>query len=112
MSEEKKEESKAPQAEAAPKTEAAPKAETAPKADAAPKAEAAAKPEAAPAAKGAGAEKKEAPKKEKPSNCSGCNKSIKKKRWYYRNGKFYCTKRCWNASTKKAEKKEEAPAAG
>ena len=44
------------------------------------------------------------PKKEKPSNCAGCNKSIKKKRWYYRNGKYYCTKRCWKNALSKEEK--------
>jgi len=47
-----------------------------------------------------------APKKERPSNCAGCNKSIKKKRWYYRDGKYYCTKRCWKTTLKKDEKKE------
>ena len=92
MSEEKKEEQKASEA---PKTEA-PKAEApiaeAPKAEA-PKTEA-------------------APKKEKPANCAGCKKSIKKKRWYYRNGKYFCTKRCWDETVKKEAKKEEAaPAA-
>ncbi|MBI5143530.1 MAG: hypothetical protein HZA30_00480 [Candidatus Omnitrophica bacterium] len=45
-----------------------------------------------------------APKKEKPSNCAGCSKSIKKKRWYYRNGKYYCTKRCWKNALSKEEK--------
>lgn len=55
--------------------------------------------------KGAAETKKvEKPKSEKPANCAGCNKSIKKKRWYYRNGKFYCTKRCWKAASKKVEK--------
>lgn len=49
-------------------------------------------------------------KKEKPANCEGCKKSIKKKRWYYRNGKYYCTKRCWGATDKKAQKTQEAPA--
>ena len=52
---------------------------------------------------------KEAPpaavkKAQKPSNCAACNKSIKKKRWYYRNGKYYCTKRCWKTAVKKEEK--------
>lgn len=55
-------------------------------------------------------EKKEAVKKEKPTNCVVCNKSIKKKRSYYRNGKQYCTKRCWKTTLKQEEKKEEAPA--
>jgi len=104
MTEEKKENKSAetPKAEAqkeAPKTEApkveAPKAE-APKTEA-PKAEAAAKP----------AEEKKAEEKkiEKAVNCAVCNKSIKKKRYYYRNGKFYCTKRCWKTTVKKEETK-------
>ena len=46
-------------------------------------------------------------KKEKPANCASCKKSIKNKRWYYRNGKYYCTKRCW-ITTKKPAKTEEA----
>jgi len=45
-------------------------------------------------------------KKERSANCGACNKSIKNKRWYYRNGKYYCTKRCWKTASKK---KEEAP---
>ena len=61
----------------------------------------------APAAK---EEKKVEVKREKPSNCAGCNKSIKKKRWYYRNGKFYCTHRCWKSTLKKEAKPEEAKA--
>ncbi len=53
------------------------------------------------------AKKEEAPaKKEKPSNCATCNKPIRKKRWYYRNGKFYCTKTCWSTASKKEEKPE------
>ena len=99
MSEEKKEEQKpseAPKVEV-PKVEEAPKAE-APKVEETPKAE-------APKAE---APKAPEPKKEKPSNCAGCKKSIKKKRWYYRNGTYYCTKRCWSASTKKEVKKEES----
>lgn len=47
-------------------------------------------------------------KKERPANCAACNKSIKKLRWYYRNGKYYCTPRCW----KTTRKKEEAPKTG
>lgn len=63
--------------------------------------------EAAPAAAPKKEEKKEA-KKEKPANCAACNKPIKKKRWYYRSGKYYCTKRCWKSTVKKEEKTEEA----
>ena len=72
-----------PKAEA-PKPEA-PKQET-PKAEA-PKADAA---------------KPEEKKKERPSNCAVCNKSIKKKRYYYRNGKYFCTQRCFKTTVKKA----------
>jgi len=53
-------------------------------------------------------EKKEEPKKEKPANCANCNKSIKNKRWYYRDGKYYCTKRCWKLTLKKEEAPKEA----
>ena len=49
-------------------------------------------------------------KKEKPSNCGSCKKSIKKKRWYYRNGMYFCSKRCWEATLKK-EEKTNSPAA-
>ncbi|MDD5495544.1 MAG: hypothetical protein PHP46_00410 [Candidatus Omnitrophica bacterium] len=53
-------------------------------------------------------QKKPEIKKEKPSNCASCNKSIKRKRWYYRNGKYYCTKRCWQTAVKKKEAPKEA----
>lgn len=64
----------------------------------------AAKPEvpAAGAEKKADAPKPEEKKKEKPSNCAVCNKSIKKKRYYYRNGKYFCTQRCFKTTVKKA----------
>lgn len=70
-----------------------------------------------PAAASAGAPavaeaKKEAPKQETPANCCVCNKLIKKIRWYYRDGKFYCTKRCWMTAKKKdAAKAAEGQAA-
>ncbi len=34
-------------------------------------------------------------KTEKQSNCLNCNKPIKKIKRYYRDGKFYCNKKCW-----------------
>ncbi|MCM8790277.1 MAG: hypothetical protein NC938_01055 [Candidatus Omnitrophica bacterium] len=49
-------------------------------------------------------------KKERPANCEGCKKSIKKKRWYYRDGKYYCTKRCWRSTANKDKKKESTTA--
>ena len=54
--------------------------------------------------------KEEAEKQKKPAECIICNKSIKNK-WYYRNGKYYCTKSCWKKSKKKAsDDKEKADA--
>lgn len=44
---------------------------------------------------------------EKQTNCLGCNKPLKKLRRYYRNGKFFCTKKCWLKSRKPAENTEE-----
>lgn len=97
MNEEKKAELGAAMAsQEAPKQETAkveaPKQESAK--EAAPK-EAASKVEAKKAAE---------KKKEKPANCAVCNKSIKKKRYYYRNDKYYCTKRCWKTTVKKENK--------
>jgi hypothetical protein len=114
MSEEKNEAKEtAKPAEGTPKAEApkqeAPKQE-APKVEApkqeAPKQEAAAQGTAKPEAP-----KAEEKKKEKPNVCAVCNKSIKKKRYYYRDGKFYCTKRCWKTTAKKESKEaKETPA--
>ncbi len=50
----------------------------------------------APAAEGA-------QKEEKQTNCLACNKPLKKIRIYYRNGKFYCTKRCWKNFLEKSK---------
>lgn len=51
----------------------------------------------------------EKPKVEKQTNCLACNKLIKKIKRYYRNGKLYCSKKCWRAfmSKSKAEAAEE-----
>lgn len=46
-------------------------------------------------------EVKQAAPVEKQTNCPACNKALKKLRRYYRNGKFYCTKKCWLKATKK-----------
>ena len=42
---------------------------------------------------------------EKQTNCLSCNKPLKRLKRYYRNGKFYCTKKCWK--TYKEKPKEE-----
>jgi len=53
-------------------------------------------PEAAKSAEAKPAAKEEAKKKkERPTNCAVCNKAFKHKHWYYKNGKYFCTKRCW-----------------
>jgi len=41
---------------------------------------------------------------EKPTNCMKCNKRLQRKSWYYRNGGFYCSKRCWKLAGNKAKK--------
>ncbi len=43
------------------------------------------------------------PKTEKQTNCPSCNKLIKKLKRYYRNGKFYCNKKCWRNYIKKTK---------
>ena len=43
------------------------------------------------------------PKVEKQTNCLACNKLIKKLKRYYRDGKFYCSKRCWRAFIDKSK---------
>ena len=97
MSEEKKEEKQQAQPKEEARKQEAPK-EAAPKTEVpkqeAPKAE-------APKVDAPRAEEK---KKEKAANCAVCNKLIRKKRYYYRNGKFYCTKRCWKTTVKKENK--------
>lgn len=42
-----------------------------------------------------------APATEKQTNCLGCAKPLKKLKRYYRNGKFYCSKKCWYSFLKK-----------
>jgi recombinational DNA repair protein (RecF pathway) len=53
------------------------------------------------------AEPEPKPTKELPANCAGCGKPIKKVKRYYRDGKFYCNKKCWKKfiTSKKEEKK-------
>lgn len=48
------------------------------------------------------------PKEEKQTNCLSCNKPIKKLKRYYRDGKFYCSKKCWRdfIAKSKEEKKQ------
>ena len=43
----------------------------------------------------------EKPKLEKQANCATCNKAVKKLKRYYRDGKFYCAKKCYKDFLKK-----------
>ena len=36
------------------------------------------------------------------TNCAKCNKTLKKGNWYYKNGKYFCNKRCWKTAAQKA----------
>jgi hypothetical protein len=38
------------------------------------------------------------------ATCSSCGKRLSRKQWYYRNGKYFCKKRCWVTESEKAEK--------
>ena len=55
----------------------------------------------------------------RPATCASCGKRLNRKHWYYRNGKYFCKKRCWVTEQEKAAKEsakqdavaKEAPAA-
>ncbi|MBI4356039.1 MAG: hypothetical protein HY597_06305 [Candidatus Omnitrophica bacterium] len=53
-----------------------------------------------------------AAKAQRPTNCAQCNKRLSRKAWYFRNGKYFCTKRCWkDAVAAQAEKAQGGAAA-
>jgi len=52
-------------------------------------------------------ETKAAVQEEKQTNCLGCNKPLKKTTRYYRNGKYYCDKKCWKKAIAAAKEKKE-----
>ena len=39
-------------------------------------------------------------------NCAGCSKPMRKAKRYYRNGKYYCNKKCFKSAGAAVEKKE------
>lgn len=43
--------------------------------------------------------------------CSSCGKRLNRKQWYYRNGKYYCKRRCWVTESEKAEAEAKEKAA-
>ena len=38
------------------------------------------------------------------ATCSSCSKRLNRKQWYYRNGKYFCKRRCWVTEQEKAAK--------
>ena len=61
--------------------------------------------------------KKAKKKKSRPTNCVQSNKRIRRKDWYYRDGKYFANKQCYQLfvsqeKAKKEKEKEAAPAAG
>ncbi len=57
-------------------------------------------------------------KKSRPTNCAQSNKRIRRKDWYYRDGKYFANKQCFQlyvtqeaAKTKKAQEEAAAKAA-
>ena len=36
------------------------------------------------------------------ATCTSCSKRLTRKSWYYRNGKYFCKKRCWVTESEKA----------
>ncbi len=41
-------------------------------------------------------------------NCTACNKPMKKAKRFYRDGKYYCNKRCWKTTVQKTAETGEA----
>jgi len=52
-------------------------------------------------------ESKKAAKKVKPTNCAATNARIRRKDWYYRNGKYYANKRVAKEHILKLRKESE-----
>ena len=65
---------------------------------------------AAPAPEADGAKVKK--KKLRPTNCAQSNKRIRRKDWYYRDGKYFANKQCYHLFvTQEQEKAASKPAA-
>lgn len=51
----------------------------------------------------------------KSAACTSCGKRLNRKQWYYRNGAYFCKRRCWETEQAKAAeakaKAESKPAA-
>ena len=47
----------------------------------------------------------------RPATCTSCGKRLNRKQWYYRNGRYFCKKRCWVTEREKAANESAKPAA-
>ena len=47
----------------------------------------------------------------RPATCASCGKRLNRKSWYYRNGKYFCKKRCWVKEAEKAMQESAAASA-
>lgn len=48
---------------------------------------------------------------DRPATCASCGKRLNRKQWYYRNGKYFCKRRCWVTESQKSTKEAEQPPA-
>ena len=46
----------------------------------------------------------------RPATCTSCSKRLNRKQWYYRNGRYFCKRRCWVTEQDKAKKEAAAKA--
>ena len=46
----------------------------------------------------------------RPAACTSCGKRLNRKQWYYRNGRYFCKRRCWVTEQDKAKKEAAAKA--
>ena len=47
----------------------------------------------------------------RPATCASCGKRLSRKQWYYRNGQYFCKRRCWLTEREKAAEKAAKEAA-
>jgi hypothetical protein len=47
----------------------------------------------------------------KAAQCTSCGKRLNRKSWYYRNGKYFCKRRCWDTEAAKMAKESKEKAA-
>ena len=48
---------------------------------------------------------------DRPDACASCGKRLSRKQWYYRNGKYFCKRRCWETEQAKLQQERAEAAA-